>query len=71
MNNLTRNQFFQRFCISRVDRSVRSGDVHVFVHKMEGTDLKEVGSCLVPAISAEFSHTKDILHVEHSTLRRR
>ncbi|EPB76063.1 CRAL/TRIO domain protein [Ancylostoma ceylanicum] len=33
---------YRRFCISRVDRSVRSGDVHVFVHKMEGTDLKEI-----------------------------
>ncbi|KIH52020.1 CRAL/TRIO domain protein [Ancylostoma duodenale] len=33
---------YSRFCISRVDRSVRSGDVHVFVHKMEGTDLKEI-----------------------------
>ncbi|KAE9413912.1 hypothetical protein Angca_000442 [Angiostrongylus cantonensis] len=33
---------FQRFCISLIDRSVRSGNVHVFVHKMEGTDLKEI-----------------------------
>ncbi|ETN84168.1 hypothetical protein NECAME_06989 [Necator americanus] len=32
----------KRFCISRVDRLARSGDVHVFVHKMGGTDLKEI-----------------------------
>ncbi|VDM80886.1 unnamed protein product [Strongylus vulgaris] len=33
---------YKRFCISKVDHSIRSGDVHVFIHKMEGTDLKEV-----------------------------
>uniref|UniRef100_A0A183FWD8 CRAL-TRIO domain-containing protein n=1 Tax=Heligmosomoides polygyrus TaxID=6339 RepID=A0A183FWD8_HELPZ len=33
---------YKRFCISLLDRSIRSGDVHVFVHKMEGTDLKEI-----------------------------
>ncbi|KAK6759176.1 hypothetical protein RB195_016407 [Necator americanus] len=33
---------YKRFCISRVDRLARSGDVHVFVHKMGGTDLKEI-----------------------------
>ncbi|KHJ88700.1 CRAL/TRIO domain protein [Oesophagostomum dentatum] len=31
-----------RFCISKVDPSIHSGNVHVFVHKMEGTDLKEI-----------------------------
>ncbi|KJH52338.1 CRAL/TRIO domain protein [Dictyocaulus viviparus] len=33
---------FKRFCISLIDRSIRSGNVHVFIHKMEGTDLREI-----------------------------
>ncbi|KHJ78739.1 hypothetical protein OESDEN_21638 [Oesophagostomum dentatum] len=33
---------YKRFCISKVDPSIHSGNVHVFVHKMEGTDLKEI-----------------------------
>ncbi|CAJ0588242.1 unnamed protein product [Cylicocyclus nassatus] len=33
---------YKRFCISQVAHSIRSGDVHVFIQKMEGTDLKEI-----------------------------
>ncbi|VDM55541.1 unnamed protein product [Angiostrongylus costaricensis] len=42
ITQIIKDDFTERFCISLVDRSVRSGNVHVFVHKMEGTDLKEI-----------------------------
>ncbi|CAD6193366.1 unnamed protein product [Caenorhabditis auriculariae] len=35
-------QCFERFRISMLDYTTRSKDVHVFVQKMEGTDLKEI-----------------------------
>ena len=38
--------FLQRFTISRFHMEVFSDDVAVFVHKMEGCNLKEV--CLYP-----------------------
>ncbi|KAK5979681.1 CRAL/TRIO domain protein [Trichostrongylus colubriformis] len=33
---------FERFTISLMSRSILSGDVHVFLQKMDGTDLKEI-----------------------------
>ncbi|KAK6013742.1 CRAL/TRIO domain protein [Ostertagia ostertagi] len=33
---------YERFRISLMNRSILSGDVHVFVQKMDGTDLKEI-----------------------------
>uniref|UniRef100_A0A1I7XIT3 CRAL-TRIO domain-containing protein n=1 Tax=Heterorhabditis bacteriophora TaxID=37862 RepID=A0A1I7XIT3_HETBA len=33
---------FERFRISLIDYDIRSKDVHVFIQKMEGTDIKEI-----------------------------
>ncbi|KAK5974764.1 hypothetical protein GCK32_016124 [Trichostrongylus colubriformis] len=56
---------FERFTISLMSRSILSGDVHVFLQKMDGTDLKEMCKILIirpPAImSLMFKITKFIM----------